>query len=162
MFFATDYYRPTEDQQYLIDTVRQKLLASGCVVKDSKAAADLVVGMRVGTMGTDSNQVIFGVPSVNVPPALAALGSSPMSIPTIPEVPIVKKQAQRGVAKIGLFAYEQKTGQAYWQSGATAIDATAKEVWLLGAGPWQWGTIYDEPKFAGGKDAVVRSVSAPA
>jgi hypothetical protein len=138
------------DKRYLADTVRQKLLASGCVLKDKKTDADLVVGLRIGAIGTDSNRVMFGVPSVNVPPALMALSATPVPIPTIPELPLAKKQAQRGVAKIGLFAYDQKTGGAYWQSGALPIDSTAKEFWLLGAGPWQWGTIYDQPKFAGG------------
>jgi hypothetical protein len=136
------------DKRYLADTVRQKLLASGCVLQDKKTDADLVVHLRIGTIGTDSNRVIFGVPSVNVPPALMALSAMP--IPAIPELPLVKKQAQRGVAKIGLFAYDQKTGEAYWQSGALPINSTAKELWVLGAGPWQWGTIYDQPKFAGG------------
>jgi hypothetical protein len=138
------------DKRYLADTVRQKLLASGCVLKDKKTDADLVVGLRIGTIGTDSNRVMFGVPSVNVPPALMALSATPVPIPAIPELPLAKKQAQRGVAKIGLFAYDQKTGGAYWQSGALPIDSTAKEIWILGAGPWQWGTIYDQPKFAGG------------
>ncbi len=117
-------------------------------MKDKKTDADLVVHMRIGTIGTDSNRVIFGVPSVNVPPALMAVSAMP--IPVIPELPLVQKQAQRGVAKIGLFAYDQKTGEAYWQSGALPINSTAKELWVLGAGPWQWGTIYDQPKFAGG------------
>jgi hypothetical protein len=156
IFVGTDYYRPTADQQYLIDTVRQKLLASGCTLEAKEADAELVMNLRVGTIGTDSNRLIFGVPSVNVPPALAALSSSPMSIPTIPEVPLVTKQAQRGVAKIGLFAYDRETGSAYWQSGASPMASTAKEVWVLGAGPWQWGTIYDQPKFAGGNMSVTR------
>jgi hypothetical protein len=150
VYLDTNYYRPTEDLQYLLDTVRQKLLASDCILKNKKEDADLVVQMRVGTIGTDSNQVIFGVPASQVPQELAALSSSPLSVPSIPEIPIVKKQAQRGVAKIGLFAYDQKTGTAYWQSGALPVDATASEIWVIGAGPWQWGTIYDEPRFAGG------------
>ncbi len=156
IFVGTDYYRPTGDQQYLVDTVRQKLLASGCTLKTKETDAELVMNLRVGTIGTDSNRLIFGVPSVNVPPALAALSSSPMSIPTIPEVPLVTKQAQRGVAKIGLFAYDRETGSAYWQSGASPMASTAKEVWVLGAGPWQWGTIYDQPKFAGGNMSLTR------
>ena len=141
---------PSDDQQYLIGTIRQKLLASGCVLQDKKTDADLVIEARVGAVGTDSNQVIFGVPATQVPQELAALSSSPLSVPSIPEIPIVKKQAQRGVAKVGLFAYDRKTGEAYWQSGASPVDATASEIWVIGAGPWQWGTIYDIPKFAGG------------
>ena len=151
IYFEIDMVQPSEDLRYLIDTMRQKLLASGCTLKDKKADAEVVVNLRVGVVGTDSNRVIFGVPSVNVPPVLAAVGGSPMSVPSIPEVPLVTKQAQRGVAKIGLFAYDQKTGKAVWQSGALPTSSTASEVWVLGAGPWQWGTIYDQPKFAGGE-----------
>jgi hypothetical protein len=150
IYFDFGSSKATADVRYLADTIRQKLLAEGCVLTDKKTDADLVVSMRIGAMGTDSNQVVFGVPSVNVPPALTALSSNPTPIPTIPELPLAKKQAQRGVVKMGLFAYNQKTGEAYWQSGALPIHSTAKELWVLGAGPWQWGTIYDQPKFAGG------------
>jgi hypothetical protein len=135
VYFAFGSPQTAGDKGYLASTVRQKLLASGCVLKDNKTDADLVLHLRIGTIGTDSNRVIFGVPSVNVPSALMALSATPMPIPTIPEIPLVKKQAQRGVAKIGLLP----------------IESTAKELWVLGAGPWQWGTIYDQPKFAGGK-----------
>jgi hypothetical protein len=150
IYCVDDSYRPTEDQRYLIATVRQKLLAGGAVLAGSKASADLIVEVRAGVVGTDSHNVMFGVPSVNVPPALAALGGAGASIPTIPEVPLVKKNGQKGVAKIALFAYEQKTGKAYWQSGATPSESDSQDVWIFGAGPFQWGSIHEEPQFAGG------------
>ena len=61
--------RPTEDQMYLSSTVRQKLLASGAVLASGKGDAELLVEARTGALGTDSYNVMFGIPSVNVPPA---------------------------------------------------------------------------------------------
>jgi len=149
IYCEDDSYRPSEDQRYLAATVRQKLLAGGAVLANSKSDADLVVEIRAGVVGTDSHSLVYGIPSVNVPPALAALGGPGAAIPTIPEVPFVKKNGQKGVAKIALFAFEQETGKAFWQSGATPTESDSQDVWIFGAGPFQWGSIHEEPQFAG-------------
>src|SRR5262249_32248260 len=70
---------------------------------------------------------------------------------TIPELPVAKTTDQKGVVKVAVCAYHQKTGEAYWQSGAFPVVATAKDSWLLGVGPWQRGSIYTGAHFAGNK-----------
>jgi hypothetical protein len=61
----------------------------------------------------------------------------------------VKKNDQRGVAKIGVFAYNRMTGRALWQSGTVMADARSKDTWMLGAGPFTNGTIRRPPELAG-------------
>jgi hypothetical protein len=139
------------DRNYLVSTLRQHLLASGCLLRDQKEQADFVVEARAGAVGTDRNDLLFGVPSMNVPQILP-LQPTPAAIP---EIPIAKRKDQRGVAKLAVFAYHRETGTPVWQSGLVHQESSSNDVWILGAGPFQRGTIHAGTEFAGkalGKD----------
>jgi hypothetical protein len=133
------------DRNYLISTLRQHLLASGCALRAERDQADYIVEARAGAIGTDRNDLLFGVPSMNVPQIF------PMQpVPAaIPEVPIAKRRDQRGIAKIAVFAYHRETGMPVWQSGVAHQESSANDVWIMGAGPFQRGTIYEGTAFAG-------------
>jgi hypothetical protein len=133
------------DRNYLVSTLRQHLLASGCSLRDKAASADYVVEIRAGAIGTDRNDLLFGVPSMNVPQILPV-----QPVPAaIPEIPIAKRRDQRGVAKIAVFAYHRESGTPVWQSGVAQKESSSNDVWILGAGPFQRGTIYEGTEFAG-------------
>jgi hypothetical protein len=135
----------TVDKNYYISTLRQHLLATGCELRDKREDADFIVEARAGAIGTDRNDLLFGIPSMNMP-------SIPLVQPVpaaIPEIPIAKRKDQRGVAKIAVFAYHRATGTPVWQSGIVRQESSANDVWIFGAGPFQRGTIYDETMFAG-------------
>lgn len=133
------------DSAYLVSTLRQHILASGGILKETRDQADYVVEVRAGALGTDRHDVLFGVPALTVPTIIPIPG-----VPTqIPEIPLLKKTDQRGVAKIALFVYNRHTGRPVWQSGAIGQQSRAKAVWVLGAGPFQRGTIYEGTNFAG-------------
>jgi len=135
------------DAQYLVSCTRQHMLASGCIVKDSREEADYVAEIRAGVVGTDRHDLLYGVPAVNIPTMIPTTG---FGIPSqMPEIPFVKKTDQRAVAKIAVFAYNRKTGRPIWQSGAVPMESDAKAVWVFGAGPFQRGSIYDGMSCAG-------------
>ena len=134
------------DRDYLISSVRQQLLASGVVLKTVRDEADFIVEVRAGAVGTDRNDLLFGVPAFQVPQVLPFAGSVPSAIP---EIPFAKRSQQRGVAKIALFAYEQSTGEPVWQSGLAMQQSTSSDIWIFGTGPFQKGTIHDGTKLAG-------------
>jgi hypothetical protein len=71
------------------------------------------------------------------------------SATSIPEIPIIKRTKQRGVAKVALFAYNRTTGQPVWASGNSQSESTARNFWFVGTGPLTRGTIYSETTFAG-------------
>jgi hypothetical protein len=154
----------TVDRNYYISTLRQQLLASGCELRDTRDEAEFVVEARAGAIGTDRNDLLFGLPSMNVP-QIPLVQPVPAAIP---EIPIAKRKDQRGVAKIAVFAYHRATGTPVWQSGIVRQESSANDVWIFGAGPFQRGTIYDGTTFAGntigsdiGDDApVVRRMPA--
>ena len=146
-FIDSTPLRKITDSEYLVSCIRQHMFASGCMVMGSKGEADYIVEVRAGAVGTDRHDVLYGIPAVNVPTVVPVSG-----IPSqIPEMPIVKKTDQRAVVKLSLFAFNQKTGRPIWQSGAVPEESGAKAVWVLGAGPFQRGTIFDGMEFAGDK-----------
>jgi hypothetical protein len=133
------------DKLYLISSFRQHLLASGCVLKDAKDQAAYVVEPRVGAVGTDSYDLLFGIPAVNVPQVSVA----PALPAAIPEIPFAQRRDQQGIAKIAAFAYRRESGERVWQSGIAEVRSTANDIWVLGAGPFKRGTIYDGTRFLG-------------
>ncbi len=136
------------DRHYLISTLRQHLLANGCQLRDQRDKADFIVEARAGAVGTDRNDLLFGVPSTNVPQIMPV---QPVPAAVIPEIPIAKRRDQKAIAKLAVFAYHRETGTPVWQSGLVHQESSANDVWILGAGPFQRGSIYDGTAFAGKK-----------
>jgi hypothetical protein len=135
----------TVDKNYYISTLRQQLLANGCDLRDKRDEADFIVEARAGAIGTDRNDLLFGIPSMNVP-QIPLVQPVPAAIP---EIPIAKRKDQRGIAKIAVFAYHRATGTPVWQSGIVCQESSSNDVWIFGAGPFQHGTIYEGADFAG-------------
>ncbi len=145
VFFDDQYLKGVVDQNYIVSTLRQHLLASGAILKEKREDATYVVEARAGAVGTDRHDLLFGVPSVTVP-SFVAIPGAPSSIP---EIPLVKETEQLAVAKVAVFAYNRITGRPVWQSGVKPVRSTAEDTWVFGAGPFQQGTIYDRTQFAG-------------
>jgi hypothetical protein len=136
------------NSEYIISSLRQQLTAAQCLIQDSRETADIVVEPRVGALGTDGHEVVYGIPqSGSLASAAAALSSSPL--PPIPEISFGKSNAQTGIAKVIVFAYDRETRQAIWQSGIARAESTSRNTWYLGAGPFQKGSIHEGTKFAG-------------
>jgi len=135
------------DAAYLVSLMRQHMLASGCIVKETREAADYVVEIRAGAVGTDRRDVMVGMPATQITGMLPVPG-----IPaSIPDMPLAQRTEQRAVAKIAVFAYNRTTGRPVWQSGTIPVESKAKNIWVLGAGPFERGTIFQGTKFVGSK-----------
>lgn len=145
VFFDTAQMNDVVDKGYVISCMRQHLLACGCVMKEKREDATFIIEPRVGVVGTDSNDLMFGVPAFSVPQVMPG---TPLPS-SVPEIAFAKRRDQMGVAKIAVFAYRRETGEPVWQSGMAMNKSTANDIWLFGAGPFQKGTIYDETRFAG-------------
>lgn len=140
VYFDNTYLKGSVDENYVVSSLRQHLLASGCLLMESRDLADYVVEARAGAVGTDRSDLLFGVPSVNVP----TVPGMPMAMPSsIPEIPLAKTTNQKAVAKLAVFAYNRKTGRPVLQSGIDPAVSMARNSWLFGAGPFRRGTIYE-------------------
>jgi len=145
VYFDPQYLKGVSDEGYIISSIRQRLLADGALLKPTRDEAMYIVEARAGTVGTNRQDVLIGIPQVNLPSGGVMTG-----IPSvIPEIPLAKKTQQRGVVKIAAFAYNQLTGQAVWQSGTMPITADSRDTWIFGTGPFQRGSIYAGTNFAG-------------
>jgi hypothetical protein len=144
VYFDHQYLKGVSDEGYIISSLRQRLLAEGALLKASRDDAAYVVEARAGTVGTNRQDVLIGIPQVNLPTGAVAGAPS-----VIPEIPFAKKTQQRGIVKLAAFAYNQETGQAVWQSGTYPITADARDTWILGTGPFQRGSIYAGTHLAG-------------
>jgi Family of unknown function (DUF6655) len=147
VFLDTRFIVTTVDQNYVTSTLRQHMLASGCIIKDKAEDADYVVEVRSGSLGTNRNDLLLGVPATNLP----TVGLLPAGSAAIPEIALAKTTNQHAVCKIAVFAYDRMSGQPVWQSGNRKVASKAKDSWLLGTGPFQRGSIYDGTSFAGEK-----------
>lgn len=143
VFLDTQYLDNAVDRGYLVSSLRQHMLGCGCLIQEDRTKATYVVEARTGGIGTDRHSLLVGVPQMTVPTLLPGQPSN------IPEIPFAKKTDQRGLAKIALFAYNRQTGQPLWQSGVIESLSTSKDVWFLGAGPFQKGSLHQGTVFAG-------------
>ena len=150
VYLDTAPIKQTVDAGYLISTLRQQLLAAGCLVKDKPDEADYVVEVRAGAVGTDRRDLLFGIPAAKIP-AVGPMQGAPSSIP---EIPLATKTEQHGVAKIAVFVYNRHTGRPVWQSGVIPVESKIKDIWVFGVGPFQRGSIYKGTRFAGQKVKV--------
>ncbi len=154
VFLDTQYIKNVKgngfvNAEYVISALRQQMTAAGCLLEDEREKADFVVEGRMGTLGTDGHEVTYGVPANTGLANAAALVSNAPTIPLIPEISVAKKEDMMGAAKIALFAFHRETRQPVWQSGVAIATNNAKDVWICGAGPFQFGTIYEGTQFAG-------------
>jgi hypothetical protein len=147
VYLDTRFIATTLDQNYVTSTLRQHMLASGCVIKDKPEDADYVVEVRTGALGTNRNDVLLGVPATQLP----NVGVLPTGVAAIPEIALSKRTSQQAVCKVAVFAYDRMSGEPVWQSGNRKVASSAKDTWLLGTGPFQRGNIYDGTSFAGEK-----------
>lgn len=137
------------NSDYIISSLRQQLTAARCLLQENRDDADIIVEARVGALGTDGHEVTYGLPQTGAMTSAAAiLTSTPVAAP-LPELSVGRSDAQQGVAKIVAFAYDRETRQPLWQSGIAKAESSSKNTWLLGAGPFQRGSIYEGVQFAG-------------
>ncbi len=91
------------DEKYAVGAIRDHLLRSGGRLVDDRGAADTVVEIRAGALSTNSGNMLIGIPSLALPVPLVGNMQTP-------ELSLLKRAEDEGVAKIGLTAYDAKTG----------------------------------------------------
>lgn len=142
VFLDTQFLDGVTDKGYLISSLRQHLLACGCLLQEDRKSATYVVEARSGGIGTDRNDLLVGVPQMTIPSVMPGVPSG-----MIPEIPLAKKTRRRAVAKIAVFAYNRVSGESIWQSGAVEAVTAERNSWLFGAGPFQRGTLIQGTEF---------------
>ena len=133
--FLEDKYLDCVDKNYIVASLRHRLLRDGTLLVDEKDKAKVIVEVRSGGVGTDTSETFLGVPEVAVP------GPVPLAVP---EVRLVTRGQQTATAKIGIVAYDAQTRQMLGEGGVTLARSDDNNWFVLGIGPFQNGTVRDE------------------
>ncbi len=144
------------DQGWVVSSLHQAMLTQGVLLRTKPEQAQWIVEARVGAYGTDAYNFLVGLPQTSVPPTLPGVPAG-----TIPEMSLLKKSHQEGIAKLALFAYDRASGQVVWTSGTSMATSSAKDLYVGGVGPIQGGTIRGGTKFIGTKIPMPSDASGP-
>ncbi len=168
VFFETRYIQNLKvigfvSAEYIISSLRQAMVGAGVLLQDTAAQADVIVEARVGTLGADGHDIVYGLPSSNTgaAAAAAAAATSTPTITSIPEISLAKKKNQLAAAKVACFAYHRESKERIWQSGLATAKSSAQDTWVFGAGPFQKGSIYSKVGIAGSSLDVSRDGMDP-
>jgi hypothetical protein len=133
--FIDEKYLECVDKPYLVGSVRHRAMRSGARVVEKSDEAEIIVEVRSGGVGTNLSDMFVGSPELAVP------GPFPVALP---EIRLLSKQKQMGIAKIGILAYDAKTRRILGDGGVTLAQSDDSNWYVLGAGPYQRGSVRQE------------------
>lgn len=131
--YLDDRFVDCIDKQYVISSVRHRILHQGAILVLKPEDAEVLVEMRTGVVGTDIADSFLGIPEVTLPGML-----------TLPEVRVLTRQVQTGTAKLGVVAVDAKTKQVLGEGGMTLAQSDTNSWFIAGVGPFRTGSINSE------------------
>lgn len=144
--FLDDRYVDCTDKQYVIASVRHRILHQGAVLVSKPEEAEVLVEMRTGVVGTDIADSFLGIPEVTVPGMM-----------TLPEVRVLTRQVQTGTAKIGIVAVDAQTKEVLGEGGMTLARSDTNSWFVAGIGPFKSGSIHGEvDRMTSGPSGIMR------
>lgn len=149
--FIDEKYLDSVDKGYLLSSIRERILYNGGQLCTKIEESDVTLEIRSGGVGTDNLETFVGIPKTSVP------GVVPIEIP---DIKVWNRTSQMGTAKIGILAYETKTGTVYQHGGQALARSDDTKWFLLGVGPFQSGTVRNEVE-AGANNPVALARSLP-
>lgn len=135
-------YLDCVDKNYVLLSLRHRLMMQGVRMMEKADGADAVVEVASGAVGTDGQELFFGIPEIPLPPP------SPIAIPRLA---LFMRTKMNGTAKLLLVAYDAKTKAPILPSGAILARSDQKNYNILGAGPVQTGSVPQEIAHATGE-----------
>lgn len=131
--FVEEKYLDCADKNYVASSVRHRVLMQGGQIAAKPEEADVIVEVRSGAVGTNSSNSFLGIPQIQIPGMFST-----------PEIKLVNRVNQTGMAKIGLVAYDAKSHQVLGDGGMSLAKSADNNWYVLGIGPWQNGSVKKE------------------
>lgn len=131
--FVDEKYIDCVDKNYVVGSIRHRVLRQGGTLVSKREDADVVIETRSGAVGTDTSESFVGIPEITLPGML-----------TLPEIRLLTKSSQQGTAKIGLVAYDAKTSQVLGDGGLSVARSDDNNWYVFGVGPYQNGSVRQE------------------
>ncbi len=147
--FVDERYLDAVDKRYIVASIRYHLLLAGARLRDSKKDADVVLEVRSGGVGTDRENTLIGLNNMPLP------ATENIILPiTLPDAPLITRSAQRATVKIGMVAYDAKTGELFADAGLQVSSSDYEQWIILGLGPIQSGSVYRELRKLQGRNTL--------
>ncbi len=144
--------------EYVISSLRQQMMSAGLDLMETRDTADFIVEARLGVLGGDSHELVYGIPSgtgMGTAASTAVAATTGMTLlPSIPELALAKRKDHLAAVKVAAFAYHRESHKRAWQSGVAIGKSTAHDYWFFGAGPFQRGDIHKGVQLAGNAVSV--------
>lgn len=128
-------YLDCTDKNYVIVSLRQRVLRAGGTLVDKAEEADAILEVASGAVGTDHNDSYVGVPPI--PLAMP----SPISIP---KLTLYERTKAMGTVRLRILAYDVKTRRPIVDGDAQLARADYRHWDVLGIGPAPGGTLPNE------------------
>ena len=75
--FLEEKYLDSVDQKYIVGSIRHHVFRAGAALVDKAEDADVILEVRSGAVGTESNTSFLGMPAISLP------GPLPVSLPEV-------------------------------------------------------------------------------
>ena len=131
--FVDEKYLDCVDKNYVLSSVRHHVLLQRGQIVPKVEEADIILEVRSGAVGTNSSNSFLGIPQISIPGVFAT-----------PEVKLINRVNQVGMAKIGLVAIDAKTHEVLGDGGMSLAKSDENNWYVFGIGPWQSGTVKRE------------------
>ncbi|MBC7968305.1 MAG: hypothetical protein H7Z17_20555 [Fuerstia sp.] len=128
--FVEDKYLECVDKNYVVGSLRHRVMRAGGALAPAADAADVIMEVRSGGVGTDSTEMYLGVPSLPLPAGMQT-----------PEIRLSERKSQYGYSKLGLVVFDAKTKAVLGDGGMSMAQSDDNNWYVLGMGPWQDGTL---------------------
>ena len=128
--FVDDKYLECVDKSYIVGSLRHRVMYAGGALATAADAADVIMEVRSGGVGTDSTEMYLGVPSLPLPAGMQT-----------PEVRLTERKSQYGYSKLGLVLYDAKTKTVLGDGGLSMAQSDDNNWYVMGLGPFQDGSL---------------------
>ena len=133
------------DKNYVMLTMRSKLLASHCTLVDKADDAEIVIEIASGGVGTDRTDLVVGTPEI----PLGIMGS-------VPKVNFYERKKAMGTAKLAIIATDAKSKQPVINSGFSLARSDLQHWSVMGSGPVLSGSVANQLKeHTGSNDSMI-------
>jgi hypothetical protein len=135
--YVEEKYLECVDKPFVVGSIRHQVMRSGGRLVAAADAADVVMELRSGGVGTDTSEAFLGTPEIALPGIL-----------TIPEIRLAERKTQYGYAKLGLVLYDAKNLEVLGNGGMSLAQSDDNNWFFFGAGPFQNGSIKQDVAMA--------------
>ena len=133
--FLDTKYLDCVDKNYIILSMRGRLMRYGCTLVEKVEDAQVIVEVASGGVGTDRNELFVGTAEIPLPPP------SPVAIPRLA---LFERHRAIGTAKLSILAYDAQTKSPVINAGSTLARSDHKTWNVMGFGGVNSGTVHDD------------------